>query len=135
MASSSAGPTAAAAGPGASGPADPRTASGTNISNSGSGSDTKSLPGRGNPQRQLTLPAHALSWQAVVDELTTDGMEGLGHAEAEDRVKTIGKNEVEEDSGVNVFEILGGQVANAMTLVGVALEICCSHSSHRTPSH
>jgi Na+-exporting ATPase len=77
------------------------------------------LPGRGNPQKKLSQPAHSLSWKDVVQELGSDGHEGLSHSEATERATTIGKNEVEEDNGVNVFEILGGQVANAMTLVSV----------------
>ena len=73
--------------------------------------------GRGNPQLLLSQPAHALSWQDVVQELGSHHEDGLEHAEAAERLASVGANELDDDTGVDIVAILVSQVANAMTLV------------------
>lgn len=75
------------------------------------------ISGRGNPQRLLSVPAHSLTWREVVGELASNDQDGLTTSEAKERLTSIGRNELDDDSGVDVVGILVGQVANAMTMV------------------
>lgn len=71
----------------------------------------------GQSNRPLSLPAHSLSLQQVVDELKTDTWSGLDATEAKRRLDDYGANELGEAEGVSVAKILIAQVANAMTMV------------------
>ncbi|KAH7112545.1 sodium P-type ATPase-like protein [Dendryphion nanum] len=71
----------------------------------------------GQSNRPLSLPAHSLTLQQVVDELRTETWSGLDAAEARRRLDDYGTNELGEVEGVSVVKILIAQVANAMTLV------------------
>lgn len=71
----------------------------------------------GQSNRPLSLPAHSLSVQHVVDELKSDTWSGLDEAEAKFRLEDYGTNELGEVEGVSVIKILIAQVANAMTMV------------------
>jgi len=71
----------------------------------------------GQANKPLSLPAHSLTLEQVVDELKTETWSGLDDAEAKRRLEEYGPNELGEAEGVSVVKILIAQVANAMTLV------------------
>jgi magnesium-transporting ATPase (P-type) len=71
----------------------------------------------GQANKPLTLPAHSLTLEQVVDELKTETWSGLDDAEAKRRLENYGPNELGEAEGVSVVKILIAQIANAMTLV------------------
>jgi Na+-exporting ATPase len=71
----------------------------------------------GQSNHPLSLPAHSLSLQQVVDELKTDTWSGLDDAEAKRRLDDYGPNELGKVEGVSVIKILIAQAANAMTMV------------------
>jgi Na+-exporting ATPase len=71
----------------------------------------------GQSNRPLSLPAHSLTLEQVVDELRTDTWSGLDDAEAKRRLNDYGGNELGEAESVSPIKILVAQVANAMTLV------------------
>ena len=73
------------------------------------------LPGAGN--KPLSRPAHALTFDAVIDELQADTNAGLTPADAKERLEVYGSNDLGEGAGVQPAKILLRQVANAMTLV------------------
>lgn len=76
----------------------------------------------GGPLRQ---PAHTLTWEAVIKELTTGLDEGLTPDEACHRLQQYGPNRLDEGEGVSVIKILVRQVANAMMLVRYPLSSAC----------
>lgn len=65
----------------------------------------------------LSRPAHALTFETVLDELQGDTNAGLTPAEAKERLQTYGSNDLGDGAGVQPAKILLRQVANAMTLV------------------
>ncbi|KAJ5692646.1 hypothetical protein N7462_002069 [Penicillium macrosclerotiorum] len=65
----------------------------------------------------LSQPAHTLTWEAVIKELSTELDEGLAPDEASRRLQRYGPNKLDEGEGVSVVKILVRQVANAMMLV------------------
>lgn len=71
----------------------------------------------GQANKPLSRPAHALSHQAVADEIQANIDDGLSNSEAESRLKEYGPNEFGDTGGVQPVKILLRQVANAMTLV------------------
>ncbi|KAK6840865.1 potassium/sodium efflux P-type ATPase [Apiospora arundinis] len=71
----------------------------------------------GQSNEPLSRPAHALSWQDVLDELGADALNGLSANEAEARQAQFGPNELGEAEGVQPMKIVVAQIANAMTLV------------------
>jgi len=73
------------------------------------------LPGSGN--KPLSRPAHALTFEAVLDELQGDTNAGLTPADAKERLQIYGSNDLGDGAGVQPAKILLRQVANAMTLV------------------
>jgi len=73
------------------------------------------LSGSGN--KPLSRPAHALTYQEVIDEIQADDNAGLSQAEAKERLQVYGSNDLGEGAGVQPAKILLRQVANAMTLV------------------
>lgn len=77
----------------------------------------------GQSNQPLSKPAHALTYQEVVDELHSDVDNGLKAAEAKQRTTDFGPNELGDDEGVNALKIFIAQVANAMTLVGFTISM------------
>ncbi|GIZ48911.1 hypothetical protein CKM354_001195400 [Cercospora kikuchii] len=73
------------------------------------------LPAQGN--KPLSRPAHALTFDAVVEELGAHQDTGLSASEAKQRQETYGNNDLGDGPGVQPGKILIRQVANAMTLV------------------
>ena len=71
----------------------------------------------GQSNEPITRPAHALSYDQVVDELRADTLNGLDEAEAKARFEKYGKNELGDAEGVQPIKIIFAQIANAMTLV------------------
>ncbi|KAG7136326.1 Sodium transport ATPase 5 like protein [Verticillium longisporum] len=71
----------------------------------------------GQSNRPMSLPAHSLSLQQVVDELSASHADGLTATEAALRLQTHGKNELGEAESVSPLKIIIAQVANAMTMV------------------
>lgn len=69
------------------------------------------------PTLQLSLPAHALPYEAVLQELQTKLDSGLTSEQATLRLQRYGPNKLDEGEGVSVVKILVRQVANAMMLV------------------
>lgn len=66
---------------------------------------------------RLSGPPHALSYEAVSDEIGADTENGLSAAEAQSRLEKYGRNELDDGPGVQPVRILIRQVANAMMLV------------------
>jgi len=73
------------------------------------------VSGQGN--KRLTGPAHALERHDLVQQLNADIENGLTSAEARQRLEEYGRNELDDGPGVQPFQILLRQVANAMMLV------------------
>ncbi|KAK4184263.1 hypothetical protein QBC35DRAFT_60875 [Podospora australis] len=71
----------------------------------------------GQSNQPLTRPAHALTHEQVAHELRADVQSGLTGAEAAQRLKDLGRNELGEEEGVQPLKIVVAQVANAMTMV------------------
>ncbi|KAK8043888.1 potassium/sodium efflux P-type ATPase [Apiospora phragmitis] len=71
----------------------------------------------GQANEPLSWPAHALSWEDVLNELGTDALDGLSADEAETRKSKFGPNELGDAEGVQPMKIIIAQIANAMTLV------------------
>ena len=65
----------------------------------------------------LSLPAHALSYEAVSEQIGADTENGLSAGEATCRLEKCGRNELDDGPGVQPVKILIHQVANAMMLV------------------
>lgn len=74
-------------------------------------------PGPGSGGSPLSQPAHTLTWEAAIKELSTELEEGLTPDEASRRLQQYGPNKLDEGEGVSVVKILVRQVANAMMLV------------------
>lgn len=86
----------------------------------GKGKETlETLPGHvsGQCNKPMSRPAHALTFEQVVEQLTSDADYGLATAEAKRRVEEYGRNELGDSEGVSPVKIMVAQVANAMTLV------------------
>ena len=73
----------------------------------------------GQSNEPMTRPAHALSFDQVIDELHANIQNGLTEAEAEKRLEKYGKNELGEAAGAQPIKIVIAQIANAMTLVSL----------------
>ncbi|KAM0441299.1 hypothetical protein ACHAPT_000608 [Fusarium lateritium] len=71
----------------------------------------------GQSNQPMTRPAHALSFDQVVQELNTDTLSGLTETEAKQRFETFGNNDLGDAEGVQPLKIIIAQVANAMTMV------------------
>ena len=65
----------------------------------------------------LSLPAHALSYEAVSEQIGADTENGLSADAATSRLEKYGRNELDDGPGVQPLKILIHQVANAMMLV------------------
>jgi Na+-exporting ATPase len=83
------------------------------------GKNQPSLEGHksGQANEPLTKPAHALTFQEVVEQTKCNADDGLITSEAKSRLEKHGSNDLGEDGGVSPGKILLRQVANAMTLV------------------
>ena len=71
-----------------------------------------------NDASNLSLPAHALTFHDVLNQLRTDSEDGLTSSEAKRRLDQYGENMLEGDEGVSFAKIFIRQIANAMMLVG-----------------
>jgi len=71
----------------------------------------------GQANKPLSLPPHALSYDAVSSEIGANTHDGLTAAEARSRLEEYGRNELDDSPGVQPAKILIRQVANAMMLV------------------
>ena len=65
----------------------------------------------------LSQPAHALSYTAILQELSVNSEEGLTTADAKNRLSQYGPNQLEGGEGVSLIKIVIRQIANAMMLV------------------
>lgn len=72
----------------------------------------------GQSNRPLSLPAHALTYQQVEEELGSNSLNGIAPEEAASRLAEFGSNELGEAEGVQPLRIVVAQIANAMTMVG-----------------
>lgn len=68
----------------------------------------------------LSKPAHALTFNQVIEETQCNPDDGLTTAEAKSRLEKHGNNDLGDDGGVSAGKILLRQVANAMTLILIA---------------
>lgn len=71
----------------------------------------------GQSNEPLSLPAHALTYQQVEEELNTNTLNGLSPEEAASRLTEFGKNDMGDAEGIQPLRIIVAQVANAMTMV------------------
>lgn len=71
----------------------------------------------GQSNKPLSKPAHALTYQQVIEEIKTNPDDGLTAAEATSRNQEYGNNQIGDAGGVNPGKILLRQIANAMILV------------------
>ncbi|KAL8984371.1 MAG: hypothetical protein Q9177_004717 [Variospora cf. flavescens] len=71
----------------------------------------------GQANKPLSLPAHALPYHAVSEELGANVQDGLTAADAKSRLEEYGRNELDDGPGVQPAKILVRQIANAMMLV------------------
>lgn len=75
----------------------------------------------GQSNEPLSAPAHALSFQQVIEETKCNPDDGLTTSEAKSRLEKFGSNDLGDDGGVQPAKILLRQVANSMTLVGIPM--------------
>ncbi|CAG7556288.1 unnamed protein product [Fusarium equiseti] len=71
----------------------------------------------GQSNKPLPRPAHALSAQTVIQELSTNPDTGLTAAEASRRLVEYGTNDLGEEEGIKPIKIFIAQICNCMTLV------------------
>lgn len=71
----------------------------------------------GQANKPLSLPAHALSYDDVSNEIGANTQDGLTDTEVQARLEEHGKNELDDGPGVQPVKILIRQMANAMMLV------------------
>lgn len=71
----------------------------------------------GQANEPISRPAHSLTYQQVIEEISSNKSDGLTASEAKSRIDRFGRNEFGETGGVQPIKILIRQVANAMTLV------------------
>ncbi|KAI9042341.1 cation-translocating P-type ATPase [Aspergillus affinis] len=71
----------------------------------------------GATEQPLSKPAHSLSYEDVLRELSVNSEEGLTNAEVKQRLSKYGPNELEGGEGVSMVKIIIRQIANAMMLV------------------
>ncbi len=83
-----------------------------------SSSPENHVSGQGNNDT-LTKPAHALTFQEVIEETNCNPDDGLISSEAKSRLEKYGRNDLGDDGGVSAGKILLRQAANAMTLVSL----------------
>lgn len=74
-------------------------------------------PDSGSGGSPLSQPAHTLTYEDVIKELTTELDDGLPPDEASRRLQQYGPNQLDEGEGVSLVKIFVRQVANAMMLV------------------
>lgn len=65
----------------------------------------------------LSLPAHSLTFEQVINELGTNSDDGVPSTEVKQRIEKYGENVLEGDEGVSFAKIVIRQIANAMMLV------------------
>ena len=65
----------------------------------------------------MSRPAHSMSSEETLKELRADLAAGLSSDEAEQRLASAGRNELEQKKGVQPIKIFIEQIFNAMTLV------------------
>jgi Na+-exporting ATPase len=89
----------------------------------------------GQANEPLSKPAHALTFQQVIDETKCNPDDGLNTSEAKSRLEKFGNNDLGADGGVSPAKILLRQVANSMTLVSTIIafdyELLTHPDSHR----
>jgi Na+-exporting ATPase len=73
----------------------------------------------GQANEPLSRPAHALTFQEVIEQTECNPDDGLVTSDAKSRLEKHGKNDLVNDGGVSAGKILLRQVANAMTLVSL----------------
>ncbi|PKS04934.1 hypothetical protein jhhlp_008300 [Lomentospora prolificans] len=85
------------------------------------GKQKANMPGEGHVSGQsnkpMSLPAHALTYRQVEEELKSNALSGLSADEAASRLTTFGSNDLGDAEGVQPIRIIIAQVANAMTMV------------------
>lgn len=74
----------------------------------------------GQSNQPMSLPAHALTYKQVEEELKSNSLNGLSPDDAAARLTEFGKNDLGEAEGVQPLRIVVAQIANAMTMVGPA---------------
>lgn len=93
------------------------SATGINIDRMTAHSTAMPMAISGSGNKPLSRPAHALTFEDVIEELQADDNAGLTPADASERLQLYGSNDLGEGAGVQPAKILLRQVANAMTLV------------------
>lgn len=88
----------------------------------------------GQANEPLSKPAHALTFQQVIEETKCNPDDGLSTTEAKQRLEKYGKNDLGDDGGVSASKILLRQVANAMTLVS-NIRLCTTTNLTSIDSH
>lgn len=77
----------------------------------------------GQSNKPMSRPAHALSFDQVVDELQANTQYGLSSADAKTRLEEYGKNDLGDAEGVQPIKIIIAQIANAMTMVRCSIPL------------
>ncbi|GJC78905.1 calcium-transporting ATPase 3 [Colletotrichum liriopes] len=71
----------------------------------------------GQSNKPLSRPPHALEVSQVIKELQVNTIQGLDTEEATRRLTELGRNELQQQKGVQPLKIFFEQIFNAMTLV------------------
>ena len=69
----------------------------------------------------LSRPAHALSVDQIIEEISTSPINGLSEDEARTRLGQFGRNEFQNSKGITAMEVMVRQLVNAMSLVSTSL--------------
>ena len=72
------------------------------------------VPGQSN--KSMSKPAHCLTSETVIRELSANSQDGLTTFEGKSRLEECGLNELDDGPGDQLFKILLRLVANAMML-------------------
>jgi hypothetical protein len=102
-------------------------------SNNNSADDTPHVSGQSN--KPLSLPAHALTCEAIKEELDANLEDGLSDGEWKRRLELCGRNELDDGPGGQPVKILIRQVANAMMLVRRSILPKCRDNSSYPMMH
>lgn len=96
-------------------------------------SNDEKAPVSGQGNLPLSSPAHALSYDQVINEIQTNRKQGLTDDEAKQRLETYGRNELDSGGEVQPVKILIRQIANAMILVMLTIPICAPRMAVTDP--
>ena len=72
-------------------------------------------------------PFHTFTVDQVAEHYSTNALEGLTAAEAANRLKVYGVNELQGNGGVKWYKVLWRQIANALVVILLIATVCLDY--------